>query len=55
MSVFIRSAVYAGLISNTLAIVVCLLFGEFELIARKAFSISIWVFAYLFHKNRGTW
>ncbi len=54
--VFIRSLVYAGMLSNILAIIVCLVFREYSFITGKSFSLSIWLAVYIVHKKFfGTW
>ena len=52
---FTKSLVYAGFLSHLLAIVVCILFKEYERVPDESFGMSIWTFVYLLHKKRGTW
>jgi hypothetical protein len=51
----IKALVYAGLLSNFLAVVVCFLFHEWELMVSRSHGLAIWTLAYLFHRARGTW
>jgi hypothetical protein len=53
--VFIRSLVYAGLLSNSLALIVLLIFNESEYITSKTFSLFIWISVYFLHRKIGTW
>jgi hypothetical protein len=53
--VFIRSLVYAGLLSNILALIVLLIFNESESIIGKSFSLLIWTCVYFLHRKMGTW
>lgn len=53
---FVRSLVYAGIGSNAIAIIVCLLFKEFNFIPGKSMSLSIWAAVYFIHRKfLGTW
>lgn len=51
----IRALVYAGLISNVLAILVCLMFKEWSIVSDKSINLAMWTGAYLIHKKLGTW
>lgn len=53
--VFIRSLVYAGLLSNILALIVLLIFDEAEPIMGKSFNLLIWTSVYYLHRKFGTW
>jgi hypothetical protein len=54
-TVFIKSVVYAGLLSKILAIVACLLFREWKAVLDETLTFVVWVVTYLFHKKLGTW
>jgi hypothetical protein len=51
----IRALVYAGLVSNFLAIMVCFLFKEWDSVKSNAFDMLLWTTCYVIHKKRGTW
>lgn len=53
--IIIRSAVYAGLLSNLLAVIVCFLFSELDYAVKNVSNFMIWAVVYKIHKILGTW
>lgn len=51
----IRAAVYAGIISNIMAIIVLLISYQTERLPKESFDLGMWILAYWFHRKRGTW
>ncbi|MEK3822218.1 hypothetical protein MKY20_24355 [Cytobacillus sp. FSL W8-0315] len=52
---FIRALVYAGLLSCSLAILVCTVFREWERIPFQSLNLAIWSVVFIIHRQRGTW
>ena len=50
-----RSLVYAGLLSNLMALLVCFGFEEYEVMVKKSVAFVVWYGMYLIHKKLGTW
>jgi hypothetical protein len=53
--IIIRSAVYAGLLSNLLAVIVCFKFSELDYTLKSIANFMIWVLVYKIHKKLGSW
>lgn len=50
-----RSLVYAGIISNGLGMLVCVLNDDWSNYSGCAFLLALWIGNYLIHKNNKTW
>lgn len=52
--IFMKAWMSAGVLSQVLAVIVCLLFKEFEMIPKESASLGLWLALYVFHKRIGT-
>jgi hypothetical protein len=50
----IQSLVYAGIVSNMIAMGVCILCQDWGYTVSKLMSLTLWIFVYKIHRNNGT-
>lgn len=50
-----RSLCYAGLVSNGIGMLVCVLNNDWENYSGEALGLAVWIGNYLYNKNKGNW